>query len=250
MTLPAKSNVLGIPVSSRNLDIATDLDAAYQHACTSLITFVNPHACWMADKHSDYVEMLRTFDWVLCDGIGMAVAARRLNGLSVQRAAFDFSSIADSVFQWLEKACMPVVLVGGGPQVADSAAQKLVSLYPALRIAGCFSGFATGPEDAHSRLLGIPGSAVVCGMGAPLQERFLLELKNQGWQGIGFTCGGFFDQLNSKRSYYPRWIDVLNLRFLYRLYREPRRLARRYLVEYQAFMKRFVTAWFRGDQHP
>jgi N-acetylglucosaminyldiphosphoundecaprenol N-acetyl-beta-D-mannosaminyltransferase len=76
-------------------------------------------------------------------------------------------------------------------------------------------------------------------MGAPLQERFLLQLADDGWHGIGFTCGGFLDQLIDGKNYYPAWADRLNIRFLYRLAKEPRRLWRRYLVDYQVFIRRY-----------
>jgi N-acetylglucosaminyldiphosphoundecaprenol N-acetyl-beta-D-mannosaminyltransferase len=180
----------------------------------------------------------------------MVVAARRFGGLDVQRAAFDLSSIAGPVLRWLETGALPVILVGGKKGVADSAAQKLMTLFPTLRISGTFTGFAPGPEEATSYLLENPDTTVICGMGAPVQERFLLELKPAGWRGIGLTCGGFFDQLNTRLDYYPRWIDAMNLRFVYRLYREPRRLARRYLVEYQVFMKLFLKEYICGNRHP
>ena len=84
-------------------------------------------------------------------------------------------------------------------------------------------------------------------MGAPRQERFLLNLRESGWRGAGFTCGGFFDQVSGNGDYYPAWIDRLNLRFLYRLVREPRRLWRRYLVDYQVFLRLYMKQAWSGN---
>ena len=72
-------------------------------------------------------------------------------------------------------------------------------------------------------------------MGVPLQERFLLQLTDAGWNGVGITCGGFLDQLSQGVQYYPGWINSLNLRWAYRLMREPGRLWRRYLLDYPKF---------------
>mgnify|MGYP000060826451 CR=1 FL=1 len=42
-----------------------------------------------------------------------------------------------------------------------------------------------------------------------------------GYQGIGFTCGGFVHQTAMNRMhYYPNWVDKMNLRFVYRMYKE------------------------------
>lgn len=49
-----------------------------------------------------------------------------------------------------------------------------------------------------------------------------VRVKNAGYHGIGFTCGEFIHQLAmNKINYYPAWINKYNLRFLYRMYKEP-----------------------------
>lgn len=70
-------------------------------------------------------------------------------------------------------------------------------------------------------------------------------MKAQGWRGWGFTCGGFLDQLGSGLYYYPQWVDQMNLRFAYRLLKEPRRLWRRYFFEYSRFAWLVVAAKLR-----
>jgi len=77
---------------------------------------------------------------------------------------------------------------------------------------------------------------VIAGMGGVKQEKFLLDLVARGWRGVGFTCGGYLDQLAKRYHYYPRWVDRYNLRFAYRLWQEPSRLWRRYLLEYPLFL--------------
>ena len=68
-------------------------------------------------------------------------------------------------------------------------------------------------------------------MGTPKQEEFLLDLSQAGWKGTGYTCGGFLHQTAQNIKYYPKWIDLFNLRAIYRIYDEPR-LIKRYMLEY------------------
>ena len=63
-----------------------------------------------------------------------------------------------------------------------------------------------------------------------------MKLRAQGFSGLGFTCGGFLDQLAESQHYYPAWIDKADLRWLYRLCKEPRRLLRRYTLDYAPFI--------------
>jgi N-acetylglucosaminyldiphosphoundecaprenol N-acetyl-beta-D-mannosaminyltransferase len=80
-------------------------------------------------------------------------------------------------------------------------------------------------------------AVLLCGMGAPHQERFMLRLKAAGYAGVMISCGGFLDQLAEAERYYPAWIDRHDLRWLYRVYKEPRRLWRRYAVDYLPFLR-------------
>ena len=241
-TLPHKVELLGIPISSRSFDPEKDLTAD-QSAEAKIVTFVNPHACAVAEKNTDYLEMLRSFSWVLCDGIGMVVAAKKLLGIRIDRAAFDLTSIAGPVCEWMARNEVPVVLVGGKPGISTQAGELLKQLIPGLNVMKTFSGYDADIPEARAFLVEQKNPAVICGMGAPRQEQFLIDLKKAGWTGIGFTCGGFFDQIVDRVDYYPKWVDKMNLRFLYRLLKEPRRLWRRYLIDYQVFMKRFLKEY-------
>jgi N-acetylglucosaminyldiphosphoundecaprenol N-acetyl-beta-D-mannosaminyltransferase len=48
-------------------------------------------------------------------------------------------------------------------------------------------------------------------------------------------------------TYYPKWVDTANLRFAYRLIREPRRLWRRYLLEYPSFWYGLIPAFLGAN---
>ena len=235
-----KISVLGIPVSPAGVGDVPRLLAAKTVDESLLITFVNPQACALGEQYDDYIQLLESFDIVTCDGIGMVKAARAGGARNTQRESFDFTSLAGAVCQWAAQTGRQVGLVGGKPGVTEQAATVLMQKYQGLQIAACYSGFGQSPVEARQFFLDSQTDIIICGMGAPLQERFLLQLVADGWRGIGFTCGGFLDQVITGDSYYPGWVDRLNLRFLYRLTKEPRRLWRRYLADYQVFIRRYI----------
>lgn len=241
----AHSDVVGIPVSSRPLGNVGAALAGRARNRAFTVTFVNPSACALARRVPEYPGLLRSFDQVCCDGSGMVLAAHAAGLEQVCRESFDFTSVAGPVFEWAAREGLGTGLVGGRPGVSAAVAKRLSGRYPRLSLTRPFAGFGEDVEEAldHHGKGGTP--LVICGMGAPHQERFLVELVRRGWTGVGFTCGGFFDQLLSGERYYPDWIDRMNLRFLYRLYREPRRLWRRYLVDYQVFIWRLAGLTLR-----
>lgn len=77
-------------------------------------------------------------------------------------------------------------------------------------------------------------------MGILMQERFLLKVKEAGFKGIGFTCGGFIHQTaKNEIDYYPEWVNRMNVRFVYRMYKEPH-TRKRYLQAALVFPARFI----------
>jgi exopolysaccharide biosynthesis WecB/TagA/CpsF family protein len=237
--LPPKVYVLGIPVSPAGVGEIGELFTRKEPGKHLIVTFVNPLACALTQTNADYVDLLNNFDIVACDGIGMVHAARASGIRNSKRESFDFTSLADPVFRSTVNNRWQLGIVGGEPGVAEKSSKVLRQKYPGLQVAACYSGFGREPADAHNYFIQNQVDLVICAMGAPLQEKFFIQLVAGGWHGIGFTCGGFLDQVVVGEAYYPEWVDRLNIRFLYRLVKEPRRLWRRYLVDYQVFLRCF-----------
>ena len=231
--------MLGIPVSRFGVGNVATLFSQKEHGKPLILTFVNPQACNLANKHADYTKLLERFDVVGCDGIGMAKAAQACGLIDIKRESPDFSSLMGPIFKWGSENNCTVGFIGGKPDVAKKATSIIQQEFSDLHIAACFTGYGQDPDDALTYFTENQTELVICGMGAPLQERFLVRLVANGWQGIGVTCGGFLDQTTKSVTYYPAWIDRLDLRFLYRLVKEPRRLWRRYFLDYRIFLWRF-----------
>lgn len=203
-----------------------------------LVTFVNPHSVRMMMDRPGYAADLAAFDITFPDGNLLALSASRQLRRVVDRRSFDGNSLALEVFEFCRLNSLKIALIGGVDGVAASAAAVFAREF-AVDIAYVRSGYFNGDEEVHQCHSDIEAQSidvVICGMGAPYQDRFLLGLKTSGWSGLGFTCGGYLDQALTGIKYYPEWVNRLNLRAPYRLLREPRRLWRRYLIEYLPFM--------------
>lgn len=203
-----------------------------------LVTFVNPGSVALGLRDETFRNELSRFDLVLPDGIAL-VKALGLRGIRGDRISFDSTSLAPHVFRIAQQLKKTVMLVGGGPGIAQQAARNLLAAFPGVRIVHAFDGFEEADRAAKCAVEELV-DVVICAMGAGAQENFLLRLRDAGWRGCGFTCGGYFDQLSDGLHYYPVWVDRWNLRWAYRLYREPRRLWRRYFIDYALFLVSFV----------
>jgi N-acetylglucosaminyldiphosphoundecaprenol N-acetyl-beta-D-mannosaminyltransferase len=236
-----RTRTLGISVDAIEAsDLSRLLDLPVRPAAPMLMTFVNPASVKLAERDPGYRLLLDKFDAVLPDGIGMCWAIRLIHGLPATRVSFDTTSLAPLVFRRAQRLNLTVALVGGRPKIAERAADQLIRAFPGLSIVGMLDGYGDH-ADKITKVKSLAPAIIIAGMGAPMQEHFLLRLADAGWSGVGFTCGGYLDQLVNGLHYYPRWMDAANLRWAYRLIREPRRLSRRYGMEYLHFAARLAV---------
>jgi exopolysaccharide biosynthesis WecB/TagA/CpsF family protein len=209
----------------------------------NLITFLNPYSYILARQNK---ELFENFN-IKIDGILLVKILNLFGFKNVCRESFDMTSLAPIVFENAIKEKKSLYIIGTKPQIIDEAIKNIKNLYPELNIIGYRDGYFNNDEDRDKTLRKIKElnpDIVICGMGTPLQEKFLVDLKNMGWKGIGYTCGGFLHQTATNINYYPKWIDKLNLRWLYRIYDEPK-LFKRYFFEYPKFIFWFIFDYIK-----
>lgn len=210
-----------------------------------LSTFINPYSFLTLLQSGEFDRVSREFK-VYVDGILLVWISHFLLGKRVERISFDDTSIAPLVFDAARKNGHVVGVVGSRPEVIEMAARIIREKYGLSEVVFHHGYFSEGQlEVVASQFMRC--DVIVCSMGTPRQEQTLIYLKDVGWQGAGYTCGGFFDQLVSAGggSYYPVFIDRLNLRWAYRLCREPCRLWRRYVFDYPVGAFAFFLAVIR-----
>lgn len=234
--LPLKDSLLGMPIGHTH-SLRTTL--AFMVECLEkrepcIVSFINPYAFKLRLVDQAYFNSLWHFDLILPDGIGVVKAFRWLNGVDIERQSFDATSLFHPVLRHLNLTKKSLCIVGGRPGTAIYAQEKMRNLYPDVTYLGTLDGYRDFEETVGWVKKHNP-NVVLVGMGSPIQESILLRLKLDGFLGVGFTCGGFLDQFVQSSQYYPAFIDQFDLRWLYRLVSEPKRLGRRYLVDYQTF---------------
>jgi N-acetylglucosaminyldiphosphoundecaprenol N-acetyl-beta-D-mannosaminyltransferase len=205
-----------------------------QQGTSLLMTFANPGTAVMV-RRLRAASLFNQFDIVGPDGIAMVKAIHWLHRVPAIRTSFDSTSLAPLVFRLAVERGSRIVLVGGKPGVTEQASRHLQAAYPGLNIVGQLHGYVPQPA-LIAAIRRLEPAIVICGMGGLLQESLLVGLTATGWRGVGFTCGGYFDQLSNGVQYYPKVVDSLNLRWAWRLAMEPRRLWRRYLLDYPVFV--------------
>ena len=206
-----------------------------------IYTFLNPVSYLTA---LDNKELFARFDGIFADGSILVAAIKLVYGKDVTRRSFDMTSLAPELLSYAETTNKSVYIVASQQKQVEKAVSIFKKRYPKLLVMGYRNGyFASEKEqDEEARhIVEVNPDFLIVGMGALMQERFLLKVKDAGYRGIGFTCGGFIHQTaKDEIDYYPTCIDRMNLRFVYRMYKEPH-TRKRYLQAALLFPARFIA---------
>lgn len=205
-----------------------------------IYTFLNPVSYLYALENKD---LFAKFDGIFADGSILVAAIKLFYGHKVTRRSFDMTSLAPMLFKYAEEHQKSVYIVASQQEQVEKAVVIFKERYPRLIIAGYRNGYFPTEEEQQKeagRIMEVKPDFLIVGMGIGMQEKFLLKAKEAGFKGIGFTCGGFVHQTaKDEIEYYPAWIDKMNLRFLYRMYKEPH-TRKRYLQAALLFPARFI----------
>ncbi len=214
-----------------------------------IYTFLNPVSYLLAIKNK---ELFAPFDGIFADGSLFVGAILLLYHHLVSRRSFDMTSLAPELFNNANRNNKKVCVVATRQEILDVALDKLSKEYDNIKWTGCRNGFFESDEDmlkAAKKVVDCNPDFLIVGMGAKMQEKFLLMCRDVGFRGIGFTCGGFVHQyaINGAHDYYPEWMNKLNVRFIYRMYKEPHtriRYAEAALKFPYCFLKEKIESYF------
>ena len=206
----------------------------------NVYTFLNPVSYLDALNHK---ELFNQFEGIFADGSILVTAIKLIYGKTVKRWSFDMTSMARVLLEYAQKNKKSIYIVASKQEQVEKAVSIFMQRYGGLQIIGYRNGYFENEKEQDEEakhIVNVSPDFLIVGMGIITQERFLLKVKDAGFQGVGFTCGGFIHQTaRNEIDYYPDWIDRMNLRFLYRMYKEPYTRIR-YLKAGLIFPVRFV----------
>jgi N-acetylglucosaminyldiphosphoundecaprenol N-acetyl-beta-D-mannosaminyltransferase len=219
--------LLDVPVDCVTMNEAVDCAESMirsQHPRTILA--VNPEKVIRAHQDEKLLNLLRSADLLIPDGIGVVIAARILGLGRPERVPG--SELMPKLCERAASKGYTVFLFGASEEVNRQAVTILQDRYPGIRIVGSHHGYATDKEmpiviadinDCQPDLLFVA-------LGSPHQElwmaRYVPLLKVKVCQGVG----GTFDVIAGRVKRAPLMFRAIHLEWFYRLLSQPSRIFR------------------------
>lgn len=241
-----------LPVLTANITVGSFAEqvraiADYGAARTSsYVCCVNAHMTVEA-REPGFARVVNEADFATADGMPVLKAMQLFHRVKQERVAGN--DLMPALFEEAMRRGLGVYLFGSSDEVQQRIVDRAAQELPGLRIVGRWSPpfkpvDQMDLEGDAARINASGAHLVMVSLGCPKQERWMAAMKGRV-NGVMLGIGGAFLLYAGIDKRAPKWMRDLSLEWLYRLWLEPRRLWRRYVVTNSLFLVLFFQEAFR-----
>lgn len=193
----------------------------------TFVVTANPETFMIGEKNEDVRKMLLDKETVMVpDGIGVLKAGKKI-GYNIEERITGID-IANELLKFGNEQKKSIYLFGSKQEVIDSMKIVIKEQYPNLKLVGTSNGYVTDKDKVFDEIVKLEPDVVLVALGIPLQEMLIYKHLNRFKKGIFVGVGGSFDVMSGMKKRAPKIFIKLNLEWLYRIMKEPKRLKRFY----------------------
>jgi exopolysaccharide biosynthesis WecB/TagA/CpsF family protein len=245
--------ILGIPFE--NLDINQSVERIFELiddyflderprlvATVNVDFLVNTHS-WRLNRtrHPELLEILRNADLVTADGMPIVWASKLMGKPLKQRVPG--SDLLPKIARKAAEENKSIFLLGGREGIAEKAAKILKSKFPNLIIRGVLSPVVhvEGQKLLWAERDDLPIIKIInnsspdillIGFGNPKQELWFHRNQSRLKVPVSIGIGGTYEFIVGTVTRAPAWMRNSGLEWMYRLSQDPKRLFRRYFIDF------------------
>jgi N-acetylglucosaminyldiphosphoundecaprenol N-acetyl-beta-D-mannosaminyltransferase len=246
-TPPERAEILGIPLAVSDYERVMDwMDAMVAADARGYVTAAAVNLVMSAREDPATMEAVMAATLAVPDGMPLVWGLRALGHTEATRVYGP-----DLMAKYCARAARagtPIYLYGGrhDDEARELLARRLRERFPGLRIAGAssppFRPLTPAEDEREIERINSSGAAIVwVGTGQPRQEQWMHAMRSRLTAPLLIGVGAAFDFHAGLVKQAPPWMGRGGLEWAYRLYREPRRLWRRYA----RYNPRFVLGFAR-----
>lgn len=228
---PDRRKVLSVEVNAvRKPELLARIISTAVRRESLRVTYLTAWTLVQAERDPSFQRMLRGFDLCYADGMGVVLASgiqslRRIKKVTANDFIMDLCKEAAA-------RRISLGMIGGSPSVMAATRLHLKYEVPELRIAFTSHGYCCPSENERlqEKLSTINPQLILVGMGQPLQEKWVGNMRSLLPNTVFLCVGGLFDAI-AQRTPTPHWIiRQSGLEWFYRLVHDPRKYWKRYCI--------------------
>ncbi len=197
------------------------------------------------NKNERLRQIVNSCGVINADGASVILASRFLKKPLPERVAG--IDLMQNLIRLSEQKGYKIYLLGASQEVVEKTASVLKTNYSHLEIAGIHNGYFKEKDWGliAEKLKAVAPDIVFVGITSPLKEYLVEFLQDEGLDCVFMGVGGSFDVISGKIPRAPKWMQKVNLEWLFRVLQEPKRLFKRYFFGNITFIKHVIRERFR-----
>jgi exopolysaccharide biosynthesis WecB/TagA/CpsF family protein/anti-anti-sigma factor len=259
--------ILGIPIDKLTMEDAVSIilemisryasDQRPRYVATVNVDFITNIHSWQRGRtrHPELKYILRKADMVTADGMPIVWAARCLGASLPMRVAG--SDLVPRLAEVSAQTGKSIYFLGGRrfEMTAHRAARELRRQHPGLKVAGVDAPWVHTAGEALDQAENEDKNVVekinaarpdilLVAFGSPKQEIWFDRNRHRLKVPVTIGVGAAFDFEAGTTARAPQWMQRSGLEWIFRLCQEPKRLWKRYLVDFLKFGKLILPSVF------
>jgi N-acetylglucosaminyldiphosphoundecaprenol N-acetyl-beta-D-mannosaminyltransferase len=242
ITSPVRETILGLPLHMTNLDEASALAESWVRSGRKTYTCHVDARLVLAARASPHLHaVLAGADLCCTDGMPLVWLAK-MRGHAVGRVyGPDFmQALWTRTARWSDRPCRHFFF-GATTEILTALKERLLADHPGNEVVGMLAPpmGQWGPDAAQLYRETINAAApdvLWVSLGAPRQELWVVENRPFLAVPLIVPVGAAFSFLSGDVAQAPLWLRQAGFEWLFRLFTEPRRLAKRYLTTVPRFL--------------
>lgn len=185
-------------------------------------------------------EIVNSCGIINADGASVVLASKFLNKQLPERVAG-----IDLMMELIKMSASKkysIYLLGAKQEIVEKTEEVLKEKIPNLIIKGIHNGYFKKEDwkDISNDIKDKKPDFVFVGITSPIKEYLIEFLQNDGNNCVFMGVGGSFDVISGNIPRAPKWMQKVNLEWLFRLMQEPKRLFKRYFIGNTRFIKAII----------
>jgi N-acetylglucosaminyldiphosphoundecaprenol N-acetyl-beta-D-mannosaminyltransferase len=189
------------------------------------IVTANPETFTYGANDLEFNELLLDEATTLVpDGIGI-VKASRMIGYDIKERITGVD-LASFLLNYCNKEKKSIAFLGATQEVLDALNNVLKKDYPNIKVIKSLNGYTKDKDSFFNEIKKVNPDVCLVALGIPAQEKLIYKHLNKFKKGIFIGVGGSLDVLSGTKKRAPKIFQKLNLEWLYRILKEPKRIKR------------------------
>jgi N-acetylglucosaminyldiphosphoundecaprenol N-acetyl-beta-D-mannosaminyltransferase len=215
-------------------EIKKKINDAISNNYTITIFGINLNTLYLCNRDPHFSSEYTKADAILFDGFA-AIFWAKMMGFNKKIELLGADHFMKILFPWCEINDWSVYVLGGSENTTATFGKNILDHFSKLRIVGHQHGYFPISENhlIVDRINNLKPRILIVGLGAPYENYWINTNRAKINSNIIVTCGGYIEQTSQKGiNYYPYpFLTKYHLNWLYRIFKEPKRLYKRYLKQ-------------------